>query len=153
LIERAMARWCAAPAIEITLEANPTSIESDRFAAFRDGGVNRVSIGVQSLDPAALRFLGRQHDVAQARGALALARKVFDRVSFDLIYARPGQSDAAWRAELTHALDLAGDHLSLYQLTIEPMTGFEGRVRRGELIPMASDDAAGLYETTQAIME
>ncbi len=151
-IERARARWSFAADIEITLEANPTSVEAARFAALGDAGVNRVSLGVQALDDAALRFLGRGHSAAEATAAIALARWHFGRFSFDLIYARPGQSIAAWRAELAAALDLAGGHLSLYQLTIEPETAFAGAVRRGEFIMPDDDAAAALYETTQAAM-
>lgn len=133
---------------EITLEANPTSIEAGRFAAFRDAGVNRVSIGVQSLDAGALAFLGREHSAEQAVAALELGRRLFPRISFDLIYARPGQSLPAWREELRRALDLAADHLSLYQLTIEPGTAFEGRYRKGDIVLPDPDAAAALYEAT-----
>jgi oxygen-independent coproporphyrinogen-3 oxidase len=136
------------PDLEITLEANPTSVEAARFAALREAGVNRVSIGVQSLDPAALHMLGRQHSAAQAIAALETARAIFPRLSFDLIYARPGQTLAAWRAELRQALDLAADHLSLYQLTIEPGTKFEAMHRRGEIVLPEGDEAAELYEAT-----
>ncbi len=148
LISDARTMFAALPDVEITLEANPTSVEAGRLAAFRAAGVNRVSLGVQSLDGEALRRLGRQHDAAAAIAALALARRLFPRVSFDLIYARPGQSLAAWRTELRQALDLAADHLSLYQLTIEPGTVFEGMHRRGELVLPDDDDAAVLYEAT-----
>ncbi len=134
--------------IEITLEANPTSVEIGKLTAFRAAGVNRLSLGVQSLDPAALQSLGRQHDVAEARRALELARAIFPRLSFDLIYARPDQTLSAWRAELTQALALAADHLSLYQLTIEPGTPFEARHRRGEILLPADDLAVRLYEAT-----
>jgi putative oxygen-independent coproporphyrinogen III oxidase len=137
-----------AEGMEITLEANPTSVEAERFAAFRDAGVNRVSIGVQSLDGAALRMLGRQHDAAQAIAALETARAIFPRISFDLIYARPGQTLIEWRAELRQALDLAADHLSLYQLTIEPGTKFEAMHRRGEIVLPDDDTAVALYEAT-----
>jgi len=137
------------PDLEITLEANPTSVEAGRLAGFRAAGVNRISLGVQSLEADALGLLGRQHDVAAAIDALTLARKLFPRVSFDLIYARPGQLIASWRAELRRALALAADHLSLYQLTIEPGTQFEGRHRRGELVLPEDDLAAALYEATQ----
>jgi oxygen-independent coproporphyrinogen-3 oxidase len=136
------------PDIEITLEANPTSVEAAKLAAFRDAGVNRVSLGVQSLEPAALRRLGRQHTAVQAMAALELARRLFARVSFDLIYARPGQSLPSWRAELNAALALAGDHLSLYQLTIEPGTRFEALHRRGELVLPDEPAAAALYDAT-----
>ncbi|HST73969.1 MAG TPA: radical SAM family heme chaperone HemW [Acetobacteraceae bacterium] len=136
------------PDIEITLEANPTSVEVSRLAALREAGVNRVSLGVQSLDPASLAMLGRQHSAAQALAALEAARGLFPRISFDLIYARPGQGEAAWRAELRQALGLVADHLSLYQLTIEPGTVFEGRHRRGEIALPDPDLAAALYEAT-----
>jgi oxygen-independent coproporphyrinogen-3 oxidase len=136
------------PAIEITLEANPTSVEAAKLAAFRDAGVNRVSLGVQSLEPEALRRLGRQHSVAQAVAALELARRLFARFSIDLIYARPGQTLPAWRAELRAALALVGDHLSLYQLTIEPGTGFAAQHRRGELVLPDDETAAALYDAT-----
>jgi len=136
------------PDMEITLEANPTSVEAAKLAAFRDAGVNRVSLGVQSLEPEALRRLGRQHTAAQAMAALELARRLFARFSFDLIYARPGQSPRSWRAELRQALELAGDHLSLYQLTIEPGTRFEALHRRGELVLPDADAAGTLYDAT-----
>lgn len=148
LIEDARRLFAADGDIEITLEANPTSVEAGRFAAFRAAGVNRVSIGVQSLDTAALHLLGRQHSVAQAWAALETARSIFPRLSFDLIYARPGQTLAAWRAELREALALAADHLSLYQLTIEPGTRFETLHRRGDLVLPDADTAAELYEAT-----
>ncbi len=136
------------PDMEITLEANPTSVEAGRLGAFAQAGVNRVSLGVQSLNEADLRLLGRQHSAAQAVAALEMARRIFPRVSFDLIYARPGQTMPAWRAELRQALTLAADHLSLYQLTIEPGTGFEARYRRGEIVLPEDDDAAALYDAT-----
>jgi oxygen-independent coproporphyrinogen-3 oxidase len=144
------ARRCfdAADDIEITLEANPTSVEAGRFRAFRDAGVNRGSIGAQSLDPDALRTLGRQHSAEQAIAALETARAVFPRISFDLIYARPGQTLDAWRAELRAALALAADHLSLYQLTIEPGTKFETMHRRGEIVLPDADTGTALYEAT-----
>jgi putative oxygen-independent coproporphyrinogen III oxidase len=134
--------------VEITLEANPTSVEAAKLAAFRQAGVNRLSLGVQSLDPAALARLGRQHSPAQALAALEVARAIFPRLSFDLIYARPGHALADWRAELRTALALAADHLSLYQLTIEPGTAFEALHRRGDLILPDADTAAALYEAT-----
>ena len=136
------------PDIEITLEANPTSVEAARFAAFRAAGVNRVSIGVQSLDPAALAFLGRQHSAAQAIAALETGRRLFPRLSFDLIYARPDQTEAAWRAELRAALALTADHLSLYQLTIEAGTRFATLAGRGEIVLPEGELAAALYEAT-----
>ncbi len=122
VIEQARRIWQADSEIEITLEANPTSVEAEKFAAFREAGVNRVSLGVQSLREADLKFLGRQHSAGEAQQAIELARRYFDRFTFDLIYARPGQTVAAWREELREALALAGNHLSVYQLTIEPET-------------------------------
>jgi oxygen-independent coproporphyrinogen-3 oxidase len=148
LIEDARALFDAAPDIEITLEANPTSVEIGRLAAFRDAGVNRASLGVQSLEEEALRFLGRKHDAAQAIAALEAARAIFPRLSFDLIYARPGQAEAAWRSELRRALALAADHLSLYQLTIEPGTQFATLHARGEFTLPEGDEAARLYFAT-----
>ncbi len=148
LIEDARRLFDPAPDLEVTLEANPTSVEAGRLAAFRDAGVNRASLGVQSLEDAPLRALGRQHSAAEAVAALETARRIFPRLSFDLIYARPGQALAAWRAELDRALALAADHLSLYQLTVEPGTAFEALHRRGELVLPGEDDAAGLYEAT-----
>ena len=149
LIGRVRALWPAAPELEITLEANPNSAEAERFAAFAAAGVNRLSLGVQALDPAALRFLGRRHDRNAAITAIGLARDVFPRYSFDLIYARPGQSLAAWDDELNEALSLAGGHLSLYQLTIEPGTAFGNRALRGETLAADEDTAASLFELTQ----
>ncbi len=148
LIDDAVRWFDPVPGLEITLEANPTSVEAERFAGFRAAGVNRVSVGIQSLDQAALTFLGRQHSADQAVAALELARRVFPRVSFDLIYARPGQTEAAWRAELRTALALASDHLSLYQLTIEPGTRFATQAARGEIVLPDGDAAAALYEAT-----
>ena len=134
--------------IEITLEANPTSVEAGRLRAFRNAGVNRISLGVQSLEAKALAMLGREHSAAQAIAALEIGRRLFPRISFDLIYARPGQTLPAWRRELRQALDLAADHLSLYQLTIEPGTAFEGRHRRGDFSLPDEDTATALYEAT-----
>ncbi|HEY6430685.1 MAG TPA: radical SAM family heme chaperone HemW [Acetobacteraceae bacterium] len=148
LIEDATRLFDPAGDIEITLEANPTSVEAERLAEFRAAGVNRISLGVQSLDPAALAMLGRRHSAAQAIAALEIARQLFQRLSFDLIYARPGQSPADWRRELRAALALAADHLSLYQLTIEPGTAFEAQYRRGEILLPDPDTAAALYEAT-----
>ena len=148
LIDDARHLFEPADHIEITLEANPTSVEAERFAAFRDAGVNRVSIGIQSLDPTALRLLGRQHSAAQAIAALETARSVFPRISFDLIYARPGQTLDTWRAELRTALALAADHLSLYQLTIEPGTRFATLHGRGDIVLPDEDLAAALYRAT-----
>ena len=149
LLERVHSRWAVTPDLEVTLEANPNSAEAARFRAFAAAGVNRLSLGVQALDPSALRMLGRAHDRGEAITAIEHARASFARFSFDLIYARPGQSLAAWRRELDEALALAGDHLSLYQLTIEPGTAFATLERRGELVAPAEEDAAALFETTQ----
>jgi putative oxygen-independent coproporphyrinogen III oxidase len=149
LIEDARRLFEPLPALEITLEANPTSVEAGRLAGFRAAGVNRLSLGVQSLRPDALRLLGRQHSAEQAVAALELARRLFPRLSFDLIYARPGQELAEWRAELREALALAADHLSLYQLTIEPGTAFEARYRQGEIRLPDADIAAALYSATE----
>lgn len=148
LIEDARAFFDTAPEIEITLEANPTSVEIGKLREFRAAGVNRASLGVQSLDVEALRFLGRRHDVGEAIAALEAAREIFPRVSFDLIYARPGQAEASWRAELRQALALAADHLSLYQLTIEPGTRFATQYARGDFALPEEDDAARMYEAT-----
>jgi putative oxygen-independent coproporphyrinogen III oxidase len=153
LIERARGHWAPAADLEITLEANPTSVEAGRFSAYAAAGVNRVSLGIQALDDAALRQLGRQHSAAEARAAIAIAQRAFARSSFDLIYARPGQSRLAWQAELDQALDLAAEHLSLYQLTIEPNTVFEGAQRRGELTLPDEDHAAALFELTRERLE
>jgi oxygen-independent coproporphyrinogen-3 oxidase len=150
LLDRAASRWRLAADVEITLEANPTSVEAGKFAGFRAAGVNRVSLGVQALDDAALKALGRRHDAAEAVHAVELARRHFPRWSFDLIYARPGQKAPAWERELDRALALAGDHLSLYQLTIEPGTAFAAAHARGELVLPEEEDAAALYELTQA---
>jgi putative oxygen-independent coproporphyrinogen III oxidase len=149
LLEDAFALFDPSDDIEITIEANPTSVEAARLAAFRDAGVNRVSLGVQSLDAEALRLLGRQHSAAQAIRALELARGIFPRLSFDLIYARPGQSEASWRGELRSALEMAADHLSLYQLTIEPGTAFEALHRNGGITLPSDEDAARLYNATR----
>jgi len=149
LLDRLCRHWRVASDVEITLEANPNSAEAARFRAFAASGVNRLSLGVQALDEAALRFLGRAHDRAEAIAAIELARDNFTRFSFDLIYARPGQSPAEWRRELDEALDLAGEHLSLYQLTIEPGTSFATLARRGALVPADEDTAAAMFETTQ----
>ena len=147
------AAWPVADGVEVTLEANPGSVEAGRFAGYRAAGVGRVSLGVQALDDAALKALGRRHDRAEALAAIALARRHFPRRSFDLIYARPGQSPAAWEAELARALAFGTDHLSLYQLTIEPGTAFHTLHRRGELVLPVEDDQAAMYEATQAMTE
>ena len=148
LIAEARDHFVADPAIEITLEANPTSVEIGKLRAFHAAGVNRVSLGVQALDEKSLAFLGRKHDAPEAIRALQAAREIFPRVSFDLIYARPGQSEAEWRAELRRALALAADHLSLYQLTIEPGTQFATLFGRGAFTLPEGDEAAALYTAT-----
>ncbi|UIP05798.1 radical SAM family heme chaperone HemW [Erythrobacter sp. SDW2] len=149
LLHQAEALWGFAPDIEITLEANPSSVEAANFAALAEAGVNRVSLGVQALDDEALRFLGRLHGVDEALAALETAQKAFSRVSFDLIYARPGQTEAQWRAELDRALGFGTSHLSLYQLTIEPGTRFATEVRQGTFTPLEDDPAAELFVLTQ----
>ena len=148
LIEAATRHFTPAADIEITLEANPSSVEVARLAGYAKAGVNRISLGVQALDNAVLRFLGRRHDAAQALTALEAARSIFGRASFDMIYARPGQSVTAWRAELGRALALGFDHLSLYQLTIEPGTAFAAAFARGDFALPDGEDAAALYEAT-----
>ncbi|GAA0870753.1 radical SAM family heme chaperone HemW [Brevundimonas basaltis] len=139
--------------VEITLEANPTDAEAHRFAALADAGVNRLSLGVQALEDAALAFLGRNHTADEARRAVAVAGRAFPRLSIDLIYARPGQTVEGWTAELIEALDLGFEHVSPYQLTIEPTTAFGRAVARGVWTPPDEDKAAALYETTQAVLE
>lgn len=151
LIEAAERRWGFTPDIEITLEANPNSVEAARFGDLAAVGINRVSLGLQALDNDALAFLGRAHDVDEGLAALATAQRIFDRVSFDLIYARPGQSEDQWAAELARALSFGTGHLSLYQLTIEPGTRFATLVAQGKLTPADPDHGATLYELTQAM--
>jgi oxygen-independent coproporphyrinogen-3 oxidase len=153
ILDAIAANWPIEPDAEITLEANPSSVEAERFADLRRAGVNRVSLGVQSLRDDQLRFLGRLHDVTEAKAAIGVAHRHFDRVSFDLIYARPGQTPAEWRAELTEALALASGHLSLYQLTIEPGTAFYRLHESGKLRVPADDEAAALFEITQELCE
>ncbi len=150
ILSEARRTWPSSNEIEITLEANPTSVEAGRFREFRDAGVNRVSVGLQALNDLDLKALGRLHSAAEGRGAFDVARETFDRVSFDLIYARQGQDLAHWRAELTEALALAADHLSLYQLTIEPGTVFAERFARGGLRGLPDEDvSADMYALTQ----
>ncbi len=153
LIEAASQHWRIADDIEITLEANPSSVEAANFAALASAGVNRVSLGLQSLDDAALKFLGRLHDADEGLAALAVAQQNFARVSFDLIYALPGQSPDAWEAQLSRALGFGTGHLSLYQLTIEPGTRFATLVRDGSLSPLADDPAAELFALTRAMTD
>jgi oxygen-independent coproporphyrinogen-3 oxidase len=143
--------WSITPNAEVTLEANPSSVEASRFRGYRAAGVNRVSIGVQSLDDAALKALGRLHSALEALEAVEVARATFARMSFDLIYARPGQTVAAWRAELQRALTHAGEHLSLYQLTIEPDTPFAALHASGKLVTPDEDTARALYDVTQEL--
>ena len=151
LIESAERHWGFAPDIEITLEANPSSVEAARFADLAAAGVNRVSLGLQSLENDVLQLLGRAHDVTEGLAALDVAQRTFGRVSFDLIYALPDQSIATWEAELRRALSFGTGHLSLYQLTIEPGTRFETLVRTGALTPKDADEAAEFYELTDAV--
>lgn len=153
VIEAAKRLWPSADDLEISLEANPTDAETDRFAALADAGVQRLSLGVQALDDAALRTLGRNHGADEARRAMATARQAFPRLSIDLIYARPGQTDAAWRAELAEALAAGPEHVSPYQLTIEAGTAFDRAVGRGTLKVPDEDLAATLFETTQEVLE
>jgi oxygen-independent coproporphyrinogen-3 oxidase len=148
LITDATSLFAPAADLEITLEANPTSVEAARLTAFRAAGVNRLSLGVQALDDGSLAALGRRHSAAEAIAAFESARALFPRLSFDLITARPGQTLPAWRAELRQALELAADHLSLYQLTLEPGTGFEALHRQGRLVLPDDDTAAALYDAT-----
>lgn len=144
--------WPTANELETTLEANPTSVETGRFAAFRQAGINRISMGVQALNDEDLRRLGRMHSVAEARTAFDIARRTFDRVSFDLIYGRQNQTLGEWEAELTQALNMAIDHLSLYQLTVEQGTAFGDRYNAGKLAGLPDDDlGADMYELTQDI--
>jgi oxygen-independent coproporphyrinogen-3 oxidase len=150
LIARARHWFEAAPDLEVTLEANPTSAEAARFRAYRAGGVTRLSLGIQALDQEALRFLGREHDAEEATAAITLAHASVPRVSFDLIYARPNQSVEAWLGELDRALALVAGHVSLYQLTIEAGTRFETLAQRGDLIVPDDVQAAQLWEATQA---
>jgi oxygen-independent coproporphyrinogen-3 oxidase len=153
IIKAAEAHWGFAPGIEITLEANPSSVEAARFADLAQAGVNRVSLGLQSLDDKALRFLGRAHGVEEGLAALDTAQAAFGRVSFDLIYALPGQTEEGWEAELRRALSFGTGHLSLYQLTIEPGTRFAALAAKGELPEADPDHSASLYELTQALTE
>ena len=151
VLEGIARHWHVPDGIEITMEANPSSVEATRFRGYRAAGVNRVSLGVQALNDVDLRFLGRLHDVADALKAIRLAREIFPRMSFDLIYARPNQTVEAWEAELEEAISHAVDHLSLYQLTIEEGTPFYGLHKAGKLIVPDGDHSAVLYEATQEI--
>jgi putative oxygen-independent coproporphyrinogen III oxidase len=151
ILDAVAAHWRVAAGAEVTLEANPTSVEAERFRGYRAAGVNRVSLGVQALDDAALAALGRLHSVAEALAAVKVAREIFERCSFDLIYARPGQTPAAWRAELARAIDEAAEHLSLYQLTIEDDTPFAALHAAGKLSVPDEDTARDLYDVTQEV--
>ncbi len=153
VLEAVSAAWSLADGAEITLEANPNSVEVERFEAFREAGINRVSIGVQSLDDEALQLLGRGHSAAEARAAIEAAGVVFDRFSFDLIYGRPGHDASSWQAELGEALVLAGEHLSCYQLTIERGTPFHAMAAAGQLELPEDDVLARLYELTGGMLD
>ncbi len=152
MIALCQALWTPAGDLEITLEANPTDAEAGRFAGFAAAGVQRLSLGVQALDDASLTLLGRNHGADEARRAAALGARVFPRLSLDLIYARPGQTPEAWRAELAETIALGAEHLSPYQLTIEAGTAFDRAVKRGTLVPPAEDLAAELFDVTQAVL-
>lgn len=153
IVATARRLWTAADDLEVSLEANPTDAEAGRFAAFREAGVNRLSLGLQSFDDEALRFLGRNHDAAEARRAAELAARTFPRLSVDLIYALPGQTVAAWREQLAAAIDLGAEHVSPYQLTIEAGTAFDRAVGRGLFRPADDETGAALYETTRTVLE
>ena len=153
ILEAIARHWIVQSDAEITLEANPTSVEAENFAGYRSAGVNRLSLGVQALDDRSLKSLGRQHTAEEALAALELAKQHFARVSFDLIYAREGQTAIEWEAELRRALDHAADHLSLYQLTIEEGTPFAARHATGSLRIPDGDQASELYRLTQALCE
>jgi len=145
--------WAVSPDVETTLEANPTSIEAENFRGYRAAGVNRVSVGVQALNDEDLKALGRQHSAEEALAAFRLAAKIFPRVSFDMIYARPNQTPDQWRAELSRALAEQQGHMSLYQLTIEPGTAYFDLYERGRLVTPTDDRAADLYDLTQELTE
>ena len=153
LLEKVERLWGFDPTIEITLEANPSSVEAGNFAELAAAGINRVSLGVQSLSDEVLRFLGRLHGVDEALKAVTVAQRHFARVSIDLIYARPDQTEADWQVELGEALALGTDHMSLYQLTIEPATRFATDVRRGVFEPLGDDYAADLFALTREMTE
>lgn len=153
ILETIAKLWPVAASAEITLEANPSSVEADRFAGYRAAGVNRVSLGIQALNDPDLKSLGRLHNLAEAKAALATAFKTFDRASFDLIYARPGQTPEQWRTELAEALTFGSTHLSLYQLTIEEGTPFAALHAAGKLVTPPDTQAAALYEITQELTE
>lgn len=152
LLEKIKSFFPLSTSFEVTLEANPSTVEADRFKAFSEAGINRLSLGIQSLDDTALSFLGRRHSAQEALTALEVAATYFPRFSFDLIYARPDQTAESWKAELSEALSYAKGHLSLYQLTIEPQTAFATRLERGEKMTLEEDPAASLYELTEEVM-
>ena len=149
IIDAAARHWRVADEVEITLEANPSSVEAAKFADLAVAGVNRVSLGLQALDDATLAFLGRAHSVTEGLGALETAQAAFARLSFDLIYARPDQTPEAWDGELARALSFGTEHLSLYQLTIEPGTKFATLFQQGKLVPLDNDAAADMFESTR----
>jgi putative oxygen-independent coproporphyrinogen III oxidase len=153
IIALARSLWTPAAELEVTLEANPTDAEAGRYAGFAAAGVSRLSLGVQALDDATLKLLGRDHGAEEARRAARTAAAAFPRLSIDLIYARPDQSPDAWAAELAWAVEMGAEHISPYQLTIEAGTAFDRAVRRGTLVPPAEDLAAELFETTQRVLE
>ncbi|GEP10119.1 radical SAM family heme chaperone HemW [Methylobacterium gnaphalii] len=153
LLDAVAEGWSITADVEVTLEANPTSVEAERFRGYRAAGVNRVSLGVQALSDGDLKALGRLHSVEEALSAVRMAAAHFERFSFDLIYARPKQTPAAWRAELTEAIAHAAEHLSLYQLTIEPGTPFFGLAQTGRLVPPDEEDARILYDVTQEVCD
>lgn len=153
IVAAARRLWDAGPDLEVSLEANPTDAEAGRFAAFAAAGVNRLSLGLQSFDDEALKFLGRNHDAAEALRAAALAARIFPRLSVDMIYALPGQTVAAWTDQLVRAVDLGAGHVSPYQLTIEAGTAFDRAVGRGRFRPADDETGAALYDTTQQVLE
>jgi putative oxygen-independent coproporphyrinogen III oxidase len=153
MIAAARRLWSPAADLEVTLEANPTDAEADRFSGFAEAGVNRLSLGLQSLHDDALKFLGRNHDAATAIRATQAAARAFPRLSIDMIYARPGQTPGAWAEELKAALDLGPEHVSPYQLTIEAGTAFDRAVRRGQFAPPDAETGAELFDTTQRVLE
>ncbi len=152
ILDAIAANWSVDPRCEVTLEANPTSVEANRFTGYRRAGVNRVSLGVQAMNDADLKALGRLHTAAEAMKAVGIAASIFERYSFDLIYARPGQTPAQWRAELTGAITKARDHMSLYQLTIEPDTMFERLRNAGKLAVPSPEQCRDLWDVTQETM-
>ena len=151
ILDAVGSHWALAPDVEITLEANPTSVEAERFRGYRAAGVNRVSLGVQAMNDADLKTLGRLHTASEALAAVETATAIFPRASFDLIYARPGQTPAAWKAELESAISRAPEHLSLYQLTIEPDTMFEKLAAAGRLVTPDADMSRALWDVTQEV--